>query len=189
MSEARIPPVEDLSQQQLELLEKTLHSQDGRPLNIFATLAHHPLLLRRITALGDTFLGNGALPARDRELVILRVAAVTASGYEWAHHSVIGRQVGLDAELDWLLEPLHSPSSSWTENERQLLSFADELLTSASVGDKTWRDVAADRTPAELLELVMLIGFYQLLAVFLRSVRVERDPGLPEPPPQAGSWQ
>ena len=45
---------------------------EQRPLNIFATLAHHPKLLKRWLVFGNHVLAKSTLPARDRELLILR---------------------------------------------------------------------------------------------------------------------
>src|SRR5690348_4898614 len=56
-----------------ETLGSTLSTPGGAPLNIFATLAHHPRLLKRFNVLGGLFLSRGLLPPRDREIVILRV--------------------------------------------------------------------------------------------------------------------
>src|SRR2546423_12722776 len=95
MTAPRIPPVTDPSPEVVELLGKTAIS-DGPPLNIFATLAHHPRLLKRFNVLGGLFLGRGLLPARERELVILRTGWRTRCEYEFGQHTVLGRRAGLD---------------------------------------------------------------------------------------------
>lgn len=56
-----------------------------------ATIAHHPRLLKRWSAFGGMLLAGGALPARDREVLILRTAANTGADYEWGHHLPLGR--------------------------------------------------------------------------------------------------
>ena len=66
----------------------------GRVLNIFATLARHPKLLKRFQLFGALML-SGQLPARERELLILRTAWNCDAEYEWGHHDAIGRAVGL----------------------------------------------------------------------------------------------
>jgi hypothetical protein len=55
-----------------EALAKTVF-RDGPVLNIMGTLAHQPRLLKRFNVLGGAFLVHGLLPAREREIVILRV--------------------------------------------------------------------------------------------------------------------
>src|SRR5690349_3128312 len=70
----RIPPknVEDLDPETQELVTKTLTSPDGEVLNIFRTMSHHPWVTKRFMQLGTQLLVRGSLPARERELLILR---------------------------------------------------------------------------------------------------------------------
>src|SRR5256885_3449130 len=73
------------------------------PLNVFATLGRHPELFKAWIGLGSMLLMNGTLPARDRELAILRSAHNGACVYEWTHHQQLGRDAGLtEAELSAL---------------------------------------------------------------------------------------
>ena len=58
MPEPRIAPLVDPSPEVDELLDKTKVRQ-GPPLNIFATMAHHPRLLKRFNVLGGLFLLAG----------------------------------------------------------------------------------------------------------------------------------
>jgi alkylhydroperoxidase family enzyme len=185
----KIQPVVEPTEEQSARLAKT-PLPNGKPLNLFATLAHHPRLLARINALGGIFLLSDAIPVRERELVVLRVSATVGSAYEWGHHLGMGRDAGLTDELEWVLRPLDDPASNWTSGDRALLVFTDELLSSAVVSDETWSAVAKGRSEACLLELLTLVGFYRLLAGLLRSVRVERDAGLPDPPDRPGApWR
>jgi 4-carboxymuconolactone decarboxylase len=171
------------------MLANTLVTADARPTNVFATIGHHPLLLRRVLALGDTFMGSGTLPPRERELVILRVAATTRSAYEWGQHVLIGREAGLGEEIDWITEPIDHPGASWSDDERAVLTLVDEVLVSTGVSDETWAAVSRTHDTPALLELVALVGFYRLLAGLLRAARVQTEPGVPGPPVGvSGEW-
>ena len=174
----RIQPVMAPGHEERELLDKTLATPDGAPLNIFATLAHHPHLLKRFNALGGLFLAHGNLPPRDRELVILRVAWRTRSVYEFGQHTLIGRRCSLgDAEIAAVTRP--PAEGEWAEEDRALLEFVDELIDTDAAGDDAWRAMAARWTQRQLLELVMLVGFYRMVAVFLNTVRVQPESDLP----------
>ena len=96
-SAPRIDPVSDFDDEVSEILSTAL-THDGRPLNIFGVLAHHPKLMKRFNLLGGFLLNKGAVPARERELVILRIGWNARAEYEFGQHAVIGRQVGLSAE-------------------------------------------------------------------------------------------
>jgi alkylhydroperoxidase family enzyme len=177
-SRARITPVREPTEEQRELLAKTLVAPGGQPLNIFATLAHHPRLLGRFNALGGLFLAKGLLPERERELVILRVAYRTGSVYEFGQHTVIGRRAGLtDDEIRAVTRPLDD--GAWVEDDKAVLAFTDSLIDTDTVEDAEWAAVAARWDEPRLLELVLLVGFYRMVAGLLNAVGVEREPDVP----------
>jgi 4-carboxymuconolactone decarboxylase len=181
-SGARIGPVTDPDAEVASTLAKTLSDADGVPLNIFATLAHHPRLLKRFNVLGGMFLAHGELPARERELVVLRTAWRSGSEYEWSQHVVIGARVGVtEAETEALTRPL--AEGGWSSSETVLLAFVDEVLDQVDVSDETWRAACRYWSDAQVIELTMLVGFYRMVAGFLNAVRVEREGELPGWPP------
>jgi 4-carboxymuconolactone decarboxylase len=182
----RILPVKSPSPEAEETLVK-LFSLDGRPLNIFTTFAHHPLLLKRYIALGGVFLAHNQVPAREREIVILRVAWLTGSVYEFGHHTRIGLESGLDE--DEIARIASAGTEGWQPAEAALLQAADEIHATDRLGDETWAELAARYSEAELLELLALIGFYRMTAGVLNSIGVEPEPGVAAWPPgsQPGS--
>ena len=176
MDTPRIPPVDDPDPEQAELLGKTLMGPDGRPLNIFATLAHHPRLLKRVNALGGLFMAHGSHGARDREIMILRTGFRVGSEYEWAQHVVIGRKAGLsDDEIERVRHP--ERDGQWSDADRQLLLVADELCEEDDLSDDNWRALDCRFDTAQILELIMMVGFYRMLGSYLRSVRVSVERG------------
>src|SRR5580693_4513428 len=95
-----------------------------RPLNIFLTLAHNRALSEGFRQLGAHLLGGGVLPARDREIVILRVGWRCGSEYEFAQHTAIGESVGVtEDEIARLADCGHG---DWDESDRALVALADE---------------------------------------------------------------
>lgn len=166
----RISPVAEPDQEQAALLSKTLLTKDGRPLNLFATLAHNPLLLKRFNALGGFFLRHGELPPRERELVILRIAARTGSVYEHAQHVIVGEQAGLSRDE---IERAGGSLESWGETDRTLLRFVDEMIDSDGAQVTTWEALGERYSDVQMLELSMLVGFYRMLAAFLVVVGVQ----------------
>jgi 4-carboxymuconolactone decarboxylase len=173
----RIDPVERPDGDQRELLAKTLPGPDGAPLNIFRTLAHRPQLLRRVNALGGYFMLHGDLEARDRELVILRTAAHARSAYEIGQHRWLGARAGLSsAEIEAALDP--AAGHPWSSEDRALLAFTDELAATDTVSDAAW-DALADRLDdLQRAELLVLAGFYRMLAGVLNGLGVELDPAV-----------
>ena len=172
----RIAPTDEPGPEAAELLAR-LPSPDGRPLNIFGTLAHHPYLLRRYVAMGDVFLGRGLVPAREREIVILRTAWRTRSVYEFGQHTRLGRQAGLSEEE--IARVTEEDRDGWAAGDADLLSMVDELHAGDRVTDERWSRLAGRWSPAQLLELVALVGFYRMTAGILNSTGVEPEPGVP----------
>jgi 4-carboxymuconolactone decarboxylase len=181
----RIPPTgpADRDERTEELLA-SFRREDGTDLNIFATLAHHPRLLKRWSAFGGTLLFRGQLPARDRELLILRTAWLCKAEYEWGQHVLIGRDSGItDDEIERI--PEKEVSSEWGPREQALLHAADELHEQCVISDSTWDALAADYDYQQLIEVCMVVGQYHMVAFMLNSlgVELEPNPGLAQFPP------
>jgi alkylhydroperoxidase family enzyme len=179
----RIPPTspDERDERTEELMASMFRRPDGTEMNIFSTLAHHPKLLKRWAAFGGTLLFGGQLPARDRELLILRTALLCDAEYEWGQHVGMALGAGVtEAEI----EQVHTQGASgqWSETDRALLTAADELHTSAHITDGTWKTLAGTYDYQQLIEICMVIGQYHMVAFTLNSLGVEAEPGLPEFP-------
>jgi alkylhydroperoxidase family enzyme len=176
----RIEPI-DLDEVTDDELRATLAGAltlDGRPLNIFGVLGHHPKLLKRFNLLGGFLLNKGLLPERERELVILRVGWNAQAVYEFGQHTVIGKRCGLtDGEIAALT--MSPDDHDWSDDDRALIALADELAADDCVSDETWQALAARWSEAELVELLVVAGFYRLVSGFLNSAGVQLDDGVP----------
>jgi alkylhydroperoxidase family enzyme len=177
----RIPPLppEERDERTQELLSSLRLPTDdgaGAELNIFATFARHPRLLRRWSQFGGVLL-SGELPARDRELLILRTAWNTQADYEWGQHVAIGKDAGLtDEEIHLCTRPM--AEGGWSEADQGLLRAADELHGESEISDRAWALLAERYSEAQLIEVCMVVGQYHLVAFTLNSLGVEREPGV-----------
>jgi AhpD family alkylhydroperoxidase len=147
----------------------------GRPPNVFTTLARHRGLFRRWLFFAGGLMPGGKLPRRDSELMILRVAHNTGCDYEWSHHEQIGRRAGLSAEE---VERVRSgpEAPGWTVRQQLLLRACDEMHAEGEIGDELWSGLAAELDDRLLIELCLLIGHYEMLAMTLNTLRVQPDP-------------
>jgi 4-carboxymuconolactone decarboxylase len=147
------------------------------PLNIFATLAKHPKLLDRFNRFGGFLLYKGLLPAREREIVILRVGWRSGSIYEFGQHTVIGMGVGVtDEEVSRLAA---EDKDGWADRDRDLVDLADQLCSTNSVDDYLWERLSANWNEQELMEFLIVAGFYRLVSGFLNATGVELEAGTP----------
>ena len=180
-STPRITPVDlsapDVDPEITAILEGAL-THNGSPLNIFGALGRHPKLLKRFNLLGGFLLNKGLLPAREREIVILRIGWNAQAMYEFGQHTVIGKQVGLtNAEITAITQD--PGEHAWSSNDRALLTMADELAEHDCVSDATWELLSTQWSEPELVELLVVAGFYRLVSGFLNSAGVQLDDGVP----------
>jgi 4-carboxymuconolactone decarboxylase len=177
----RIPPLppDEWSPELRAILDRRLppaHAPLGEH-NIFSTLARHEGLFLTWMRFAGYMLGGGVLPARERELLILRTAHNCGSDYEWGQHVRIGLAAGISrAEIERIAE---GPSAGdWSEDDRTLLRAADELHRDNKVSGATWRELATSFDERGLIEIVVLVGQYHLVAFALNSLEVELEEGL-----------
>lgn len=153
----------------------------GAPPHVFTTLARHRGLFRRWLLFAGALMPGGRLPRDETELLILRVAHNTGCDYEWDHHARLGQRAGLTAEeVERVREG--GEAGGWSPRRALLLRAADELHADGQLGDELWAGLSGMLDERQLIELCMLVGHYEMLAMTLRSLRVQ-----PDPAPAAGS--
>jgi 4-carboxymuconolactone decarboxylase len=180
MSTPRIAPVTDPSPEVVELYEKGgLRAPGGQPLNIFATLAHHPALLRRWLVFATHVLAKNTLSPRDRELLILRVGVRCDSKYEFGQHHVIAQRS--DITVDEIERVKAGPDDpAWSAFDAAIIRAADELHDDSRISDATWAVLAERYSTEQLLDVVFTVGQYHLVSMALNSCGVELDEGIPD---------
>lgn len=169
----RVPRFDPLPEGEWDDVVRAVTDTIG-PLNVITTLARHPELFRSWIGFGSMLLMNGTLGARDRELAILRTAHHRSCAYEWDHH----RRVALDAGLteDEIAALREDPDGhGWSDDDRMVLAAADELHERGTISDATWTELATRFGEHELIELVMLIGHYHMVAFALNALRVQHE--------------
>lgn len=145
--------------------------------NLLGTLARYPAFTMAFLPFNGHLLYGTKLSDRQREMLILRVAKLWDSEYEWAQHVVLGGNAGLGD--DEIARIATGPDAvGWTPEEAALLRAADELRGTGSVGERTWRALAATFDEQQLMDIVFTVGTYAMLAMALRSFGVRPEPGL-----------
>jgi len=153
----------------------------GGPPNVFTTLARHRRLFRRWLRFAGALMPGGVLPRADSELLILRVADNAGCDYEWRHHERLGRAAGLSPdEIARVREG--ADADGWSPRRALLLRAADELHAERTISEALWSELRPLLSDAELIELCMLVGHYEMLAMTLNALAVQPDP-LPSGPP------
>ena len=177
----RIAPLDmsTATDQQREVI-KPWALPDGRVYNLFTTFVKHPDLLRRWYPYGIHVMVKSTLPARDRELIIMRIAWLNNSEYEWGHHRKIANEIGLsDEDLTRVIEG--AQADGWDEFDRLLLRAVDEMKSTANMSDEVYDGLAARYDEQQMMDVVHTYGAYNLVSTCLNvfGVQLEADvPGL-----------
>lgn len=144
-------------------------------LNVFGMMAHAERNFRPWVRLGTSILSEQQLDARLRELAILRVARLSRAEYEWVQHVPIARAVGAKEEEIEALRRDEIEAPCFGASERAVLKFTTEVVLDAGAGDATFAAVAAHLSPREIVELIVAIGFYMLMARLMVTTQIDLD--------------
>ena len=152
-------------------------------LSVFKVLLRHEDLAARVNGLLHQLLWNGALDARLRELIIMRIGWRQGSIYEWTQHWRVARMLeipedDLVAVRDW------KASDRFGRADRAVLAATDETLGQGAISARTWSELEAT-VPDERarLEVVIAIANWSMFAQLLRSLEVPLEEGVDPWPP------
>jgi len=177
LSEPRIPTVTDDSILDDESRELLRGIAVGPANNIFRTFVNHPKLLKRWLVFGNHVLFKSTLPARDREILILRTGWRCRAEYEWGQHVLIGKAIGLsDEEIIRIADGPDAPG--WDPFDAALLRAADELHDDQILSEATWKALSERYSAQQLMDAVFAVGQYTLVSMALNSFGVQLDPGV-----------
>lgn len=143
--------------------------------DVITVLHMNPRLFWGWLFFASRLMPYGRLPARIRESIILRTAWNCRSRYEWGQHVDIGLTVGLsDADI---LRVTQGPQAC-TGIEQAVLQACDEICAKQHISDATWKTLAAHYNHKLLIELIMLVGHYIMIAAFLNSSGLVLEPAI-----------
>lgn len=137
----------------------------------FGVLIHVPALAGRVANLEDYFRFNAALPAADRELVILATAREMGARYPWIRHEARGREVGTRTEA---IEAVRANGGlqGLAPREQLLVEIVRGLLRTRSLSDELFTRGMAELGRQQLIETVVLTGHYSLIGLVVNSFDV-----------------
>jgi alkylhydroperoxidase family enzyme len=170
---ARVPYVEpeELEPRVREALEAI------PPLNVFRMLAHAGGAFRAYTRFGATILARLELGADLRELAILHVARRAEADYEWAQHEEVARAAGVsDAAIAAVDAGAIDDAARLDDAQRAVLAFTDAVLAGPRVADDAFAALAAHLSTREIVELLLTVGNYLMLARVMTVLDVDPDP-------------
>ena len=164
-----------LNDEDREMVER--NKFNGRIFNIFKVLMNHPKLFRKWSRFAGYIMSNQTLPARDREILILRIGWLNQAQYEGEQHVLIGKSAGLtDDEIDRISK---GSKAGWDRDDAALIQAADDLFENSVVSDQTWQTLSTRYNTQQMMDAVFTVGQYNLVSWALNSLGVPLDDFLP----------
>lgn len=149
-------------------------AQRTNPPNLFLTLGRHRPLFRGWLRFAGRLMPFGRLPRRETELVILRVAHLRDCAYEWEHHRHLATRAGVTrADVDRVV--FGPAAEGWSERERVVLGAVDALHADGDLDDERWTELRDHLDERAAIELVLLVGHYEMLATAIGTLRIQPD--------------
>lgn len=178
-TDRRIAPLEPpYDPETAEMLERWMPPGAAmEPLALFRTLAIHGDLMSRMRPLGSGILNHGEVPPRDREIVLHRTCARAGAEYEWGVHAVaFAEAVGLTHDQVAATAAGGADEACWSEHDAQLIRLADELHDTNTVSDELWAQLTTRYTDQQLLELIVIAGWYRTISYVTNALRIPLEP-------------
>jgi alkylhydroperoxidase family enzyme len=175
LTKPRFAPLSDaeLTPEQAEALEPM---RPGPVLNIFRTLVRAPKALARFNQWGGYVLSRrNDLPAREREIVILRTGFLCKSGYEWTQHVRIGLREGLTE--DEIARLKQGADAGWSAADAALIRASDELHADQFITEPTWAELGKHFSDKQRMDVVFTAGQYTQVSMMLNTFGVQLDEG------------
>jgi alkylhydroperoxidase family enzyme len=159
-------------------LKKWMPPGSADPLLLFRVMSRHRAFTDRMRPLGAGILGPGSgIAPRERELLIARVCARCGCEYEWGVHvATLGAAAGLSEELRAATVTAGTDAAVWTGKDRLLVALADSLHDGGAIPDGLWEELAAAWSPEQLIELIVIVGWYHLISFLARGLALPPEP-------------
>ncbi|MCA0302091.1 MAG: carboxymuconolactone decarboxylase family protein [Proteobacteria bacterium] len=149
-------------------------------LNIYRMLANSEAGLKGFVRMGNALLYRCELDAGLRELAIVRVGRLSRAAYEVFQHERIAREAGVAEEKIAALRDATIEAPAFTDHEKAVLRYTDDVVRNVKASDKTLKAVQAFLTPGAVVELTLTIGYYMMVCRFLESMGVDGEDGQAE---------
>ena len=171
MARIPYPKIEDTPPKVQDFFAK-IKANSGQIMNVNLMMAQSPGSVLELIRLGNRLLNRAKLDHKYRELAIIRVSLLFGSKYEWAHHVPIAIQSGvtkkqLESIEDW------TDSELFTSEEKIILAYTEEVVRKNEPSKETYNQASAFLDHSSLVELTFSIGYWSMVAKFLRTFQVD----------------
>jgi alkylhydroperoxidase family enzyme len=151
-------------------------AKTGALVNVFRIMLRSPQIATLVVKLGAAQFGSGSLSSADRELSILTAGSRFDSAYEMSQHEQISQSVGVTSSQRAAVAVGQWDSPEFTESQQALLAFVAAVAASPTVPDPVFESVQRHYSDQQIVEIVILTGFYFLIARVSTVFEIPQDP-------------
>jgi alkylhydroperoxidase family enzyme len=152
-------------------------------INVFRTMANAETLYPTYIAYVALLFKQLALDAALVRMIVLRVARRSDCYYAWRQNVVVARSVGVTDEQIAALDDGDTSASCFTDEQKVVFAFSDEVMDLIEVTDQTYRAAKQHFSDRALTEILYVVGTYMFVARVIRTGHVPLDDQL-APSPQ-----
>ncbi|MEM7131927.1 MAG: carboxymuconolactone decarboxylase family protein [Chloroflexota bacterium] len=183
---SRLPNIQpkDFSEAQQKVFENIIGGKRGQGSDLatylnaegglrgpFNAYLFNPTVGDAAQQLGAALRFEGNLPSTLREVAILTVGAKWQAQYEWWAHEKIALEVGVDPRLIAGIKAGVLPDTA-TPDEVTVHSLAQELINHHHVSDEQYKEAVDLLGESNVVELVILLGYYTLISMTLNTFKI-----------------
>jgi alkylhydroperoxidase family enzyme len=145
-------------------------------MNALGTMLRHPALAKAFLTFNNHIAIASTVSKRIRELLILRISWLRGAEYEFVQHLVLGLRAGLtEAEVERV--QLGPDAPGWAPGDADLVRAVDELHAHACIQAETWGRLSERFDTPQLLDIIFVVGCYEVLAMVFKTCRVPLESG------------
>ena len=174
---ARYLPVQpDAANDKVQKLYSEIESEMGFVPNFIKTWAHSDNFVESIVSLYGTVTGETSLSEKIRWLVILKTCQTNKCAYSVSHAIKRAREVGWsDEQLDSMDQYVESDLFAYYEKEAIMLAEWTTLRPD-DLQEEFWMQLDNHYTSDQVVEMITLIGFFNMVNRLVLVLEVEADP-------------
>jgi alkylhydroperoxidase family enzyme len=168
---ARISPAQPPFAPEIKAALERIMPPGVPPLVLFTTLARNERVFQRFMAGG--LLDKGSISLREREIMIDRTTARCGSEYEWGVHvALFADKAELTPQQIAATATAEGSVPVWSKRDQLIVRLADELHETNTMSDALWAELSAEFKDKQILELIVLAGFYHTVSYLTNALRL-----------------
>ncbi|MEJ0011184.1 MAG: carboxymuconolactone decarboxylase family protein [Bauldia sp.] len=149
-------------------------SNRGHVSHLFRALVASPKLFRKRYDYSNSLRDDTAIDRRYRELAVLTVGRIANSEYEFTHHARLALLAGVrPTQIDALAD--FETSTEFNEQDKAVMRYAVEVTEQIHVSDQTWAALAKFFNHRQLVELVLIVAWYNQTVRVLIPLQIELE--------------